>query len=525
VALGWVLACGCGGEGNGPSKPPGEVPSTPKLEFVPSSLSETYGVGASVDMGVKATLTSPLSGEVHVSIVDASGAFLPEFTIRPDPLWAGSYFATFRTKPTLALGTHQGRLEVRLCRDKVCGTQHPGSPLYLSYDLRVIPDTDLRPLTRWDNVPDWETFQGNAGHTGYVPVTLDASRFSPRWRWKAPADTEALTPPAIANGLIHMAGPYDLNSATPRLFALRESDMGQQWSVELIAHDLNPPAVSGGKVFAATSGHETTFMWSFDAATGAQLSKAPFSAQWSRYYAPTVEGGTVYTNGGYFGGMYAFNFADGARRWFKELPQYDEWTPAVDATYAYAYTGGLFSAVEKSTGNLAFTIDASASFPGSGGSVHGAPAIGSNGSVVVVSGLNVFDDNHLVSFNPATRGKNWSIQGRYGGNPAIAKGVIYVANARPYRLEARSEATGELLWSWAPVRPDEGPRYGPQGNFSDVLVTDNLLFVSTGKRVHAIDLTTHQPVWSYWEPGNLALSANGVLYVQGKTWLGAVNLK
>ncbi|HYO57584.1 PQQ-binding-like beta-propeller repeat protein [Archangium sp.] len=482
------------------------------MVFVPEQLAETYGVGASVQLGVKATFRAPLSGGVHVSIVDAAGVLMPEVTIKPDPAKEDSYFATFQTKPSLPQGRHQGRLELRLCRDPGCSTQHPGSPWYLPYDFQIIPDTNLTLLTRWTQVPDWEMFQGNAAHTSYVPVTLDASRFSPRWHWTAPENTGGLSSLAVANGLIYLSSPeYSSSNTRPRLFALRESDSGKQWQFDFSAHELNPPAVSGGKVYVATSGHSTTFMWSFDAATGAQLSKAAFYSQWQRYKAPTIEGGVVYTNGGSYGGMYAFSFADGVQRWFQQLPQYDEWTPAVDAKYAYAYTGGLFSALDKSTGEVAFTINDPVEQLMR---ITGTPVIGSNGSVLVVN-----DGMNVVSFNPVSRAKNWSLAGRYG-SLASANGVLYVTNTSPYGLEARSEATGELLWSWAPVLP-EGFLYSG----GEVLVTDNLVFVSTSRRVYAIDLTTHKPVWSYWEPGRLALSANGVLYVQGKNSLGAVNLK
>jgi len=48
---------------------------------------------------------------------------------------------------------------------------------------------------------------------------------------------------------------------------------------------------------------------------------------------------------------------------------------------------------------------------------------------------------------------------------------------------------------------------------SDVLVTDNLVFVSTNAGTYAIDRTTHQSVWSYPQFGSVAISANGVLYI------------
>jgi outer membrane protein assembly factor BamB len=527
VLVGWLAACGGGGgggpsDGGDPATSPGG-PSTPppaELAFAPGQLTETYGVGASVDLAVKATLNVPLPGDINAIIVDAAGVLVPEISIQPDRAWDGSYFARFRTNPSLPQGRHQGRLEVHLCQDKACAMEHSGSPWYLPYDFQIIPSTNLTPLTRWDQVPDWETFQGNAAHSGYVPVTLDSSRFSPRWHWTAPADTGELSPLVVANGLLYLTSSGQYSSGSPpRLFALRERDSERQWQLDFTVSDINPPAVSGGKVYASTgTGYNNAFMWSFDATTGAQLSKVSFSSQGQRYFVPTIEGGVVYANGGYFGGMYAFGFADGAQRWFRELPQYNEWTPAVDAKYVYAYTGGLFSALDKSTGTVAFTLGQANS--GGGGSTCVAPVIGSSGSVVVASG------GQLVSFNPASRAKNWTLEGPYGGNPVSANGVIYATHLSPYRLEARSEATGELLWSWAPAGFADAPFfYGSSGHSSGLLVTDNLVFVSTSRRVYAIDLATHAPVWSYWEPGSLALSANGVLYVQSANSLGAVNLK
>lgn len=60
---------------------------------------------------------------------------------------------------------------------------------------------------------------------------------------------------------------------------------------------------------------------------------------------------------------------------------------------------------------------------------------------------------------------------------------------------------------------------------SDVLLTRNLVFVSTASTTNAIDRTSHAAVWSYKAAGRLALSANGILYVKGKSRIVAINLK
>ena len=52
-----------------------------------------------------------------------------------------------------------------------------------------------------------------------------------------------------------------------------------------------------------------------------------------------------------------------------------------------------------------------------------------------------------------------------------------------------------------------------QGFHRNVVVTDNLVFVSTDTAVHAISLATRQSVWSFPAPGMLAISAQGTLYI------------
>ena len=113
----------------------------------------------------------------------------------------------------------------------------------------------------------------------------------------------------------------------------------------------------------------------------------------------------------------------------------------------------------------------------------------------------------------------WQIPGVYPTTPAYANGVLFVANERPLRLEARSEDDGSLLWYWTP------PYSGDEGFDSEVLLTDNLVFVSTNRSVYAIDLNSRRAVWSYPQTGRLALSENGILYIQGETYLTAINLK
>lgn len=127
--------------------------------------------------------------------------------------------------------------------------------------------------------------------------------------------------------------------------------------------------------------------------------------------------------------------------------------------------------------------------------------------------------NRPTNFRTTSASIAWQILGVYPTTPGYKDGVVYVVNQNPLRLEARAEADGALLWSWT-------PEFVGESKFvSEVLLTDNLAFVSTDYATHAIDLLTRRSVWSYPAAGKLALSARGVLYIHNSTDLIAVNLK
>ena len=512
--------------GTGPGDAGTDSSESPAMTFAPSLLQGAYGSGDSIGLSVVATLRASVSGKVYIAVLDKAGVFDPHVWVQPSDS-PGTYYASVQTSSTLPEGRYQGEIDVLLCRDEACGAQYPGSPSHLPYDLQVLRGTHLTLLTRWPSVPDWETYQANPAHTGYVPVTLEASRFSPRWSWKLPENEISLSPLVVANGLVYVSdSPTFSTTSTKRLFALRESDKELQWDFDFgLVQRLNPPAVSGGEVFIATANDANTFMWSFDAATGDLRSKTAFNSQPEQFQAPTIHAGVVYAacEGDE---LCAFDAATGAQSWSVGMAQWAmEWTPSVDETSAYTFLEGVLSVRDTSSGQEVFKL-ADPKYDWDGYSM-GAPVLGTGGSVIAVSSGNLFHDNHLLNFDTSARRLSWSVTGRYGGNPVLAHGVVYavnVPNGAQMKVEARSASTGALSWSWTPpegewARSDSGNAYG------DLLVTDNLLFVSTDSHVYAIDLVKHTPVWSYWKGGSLAISANGVLYINSGGTVGAVNLK
>jgi outer membrane protein assembly factor BamB len=150
--------------------------------------------------------------------------------------------------------------------------------------------------------------------------------------------------------------------------------------------------------------------------------------------------------------------------------------------------------------------------------------LGAPGSVFAANYQNAYinggsEGNTLLDFNTNTQAITWQLSGDYAYTPAYNAGVLYAANNNPLRLEARRESDGSLLWSWTP------PQAGDTTFDSEVLLTSSMIFVSTNLATYGIDATTHQLVFSYPFPGRLALSQNGILYIQGTGPIVAINVK
>lgn len=367
-----------------------------------------------------------------------------------------------------------------------------------------------RPTVDWSGATtEWTTYQGNAGHTGYVAASLDPVSFRELWVATV-ASNVALNPVTAGDGNVFASTNAYFGK---QLFVTLDAKTGaQKWSKDFGAiHSVDPPAYWSGKVYVMTGGHEDSFLWGFEANTGAQLFRTPYGNQWSRWYAPVVIDGSVYTAGGYYGGMYRFNATDGKQSWFAQTNQYDAWSPSVSNDRVYAYTGSYdpkLDVVNATTGVSEFTIK-DPRFSWNGWSMTGAPVLGSMNDVLAVQA------NRLVAFDLGARTIKWEQTGQFAAALTLANGVLYVPTYRD--VEARQETNGSLVWTWKP--PEGSP-------VNTVVATKNLLFVSTAANTYAVDLTSRRQMWSYPAGGQLALSNQGILFIAQVTGkLTAISVK
>lgn len=351
------------------------------------------------------------------------------------------------------------------------------------------------PKATTSNATDWSMYQASTKHNGYLPATLWPEQFEMLWQVQLP--NTSLNRITAADGKVFTSG------VGSRLDVVDGQTGALLWSKTSHHRHGSFPSFANGIVYMQWGNHSgDTYLEAYDADTGEVMFKAPHSAQWENYYAPTVYEGRVYINGGSYGGAYCFDAFTGQQYWFKSLAQDDGWTPAVDAEYAYVYVGGRLSALDKETGNAVFSISRS----GTNRLNTNTPTIGEHHNVVVT------DRSKLISFDTVNRSIGFERSDKYSGQPCIADNVIYVINDGD--IEAIDEVTGQLIW-----------RYDTSDSFiGEMIVTDSHIIARTSGKTCVISLEDRQLQWQYPVSGHMAMSDDR-LYVAGSNgYLTAISM-
>jgi PQQ-like domain len=346
----------------------------------------------------------------------------------------------------------------------------------------------------------WSMFQADARHTGYQNVVLNPSAFSTRWV-KTLSTSLGLNPVTAADGKV-FASLIVYHNAVPSLFALDAMTGNVLWSKAFpTAFSVNPPSYGYGNVYVQTLETNNALLQAYDAASGAAAFQSHFSAQFDRYYAPTIAGRSIYVNGGYYDGMYGFDALSGDQLWFQTgLAQWGQWTPAVDDTSAYAYLGydslipAEMSSINRVTGAITYQVrDPAWQF--NAPSMYMSPVLGAHAELLAIA------NNRLIAVDLKSRAIGWQLQRAFQGQPSVAKGVIYAIDGG--KLVALDEVSHADLWSWQP----------PSGSLSGtIIVTNGHVLVPSSSTTYVVDLLTHQNVQTVAAGGQLALS-EGVLYI------------
>ncbi len=493
-----VLLTACGGGSGG---------GAPTLNV---SLSSSSG-NATVTEGGQATLTTTgtASGSVSTPVVAdvqydtsvfASGSAVAGST-------SGTYTVSAQTRSDLAPGEYKGNVTFRLCQETACTHVYAGSTVTYAYDIVV-------------NLKDWATYQREPGHSGYVHLTLDPSKFAKAWEWSAP-NGELLSTISSHDGTIFVSG----RSSFGTIHAISASSGTQLWSYDAPGNSLGAPGYAAGNVYVQIQTmNETNSVTALNASTGTYVQQMSFASQWAGFLAPTLYSDSAYIAAGYYGnGVYAFKLADGSQTWTASDSGGSIWdgeAPAVDETYVYYYSGSALDVFNRSTGAKVASIS-DPFFNWSGYSYYSGPIIGSDQNVIAFSGSamnsgSMIDQAQvgrpLVNFSVKTGSYAWRTANVYRTAPAFHNGMLFAGRKSSATLDAIKESDGSILWSWS--APGDSTTVG------NVVVVDNLVFVSTEAHIYAIDLTTHATVWTYNAPGALAIIPGSILVISEGSYAG-----
>ena len=532
AAVGIMLA-GCGGGGSsspGPvaQQPPPPVTVTPppaSVALVSGKITRQVAANTNIAMSVVVKPSFTPAGTLYASVADTPNLLAPTVAVAANG--DGTYTLALATVSAVPVGAHAGELTIKLCADAACATPQAVPSIKVPYAITATasgsawPGDKITPLAPWENVADWATFQGNAAHTGYVPVTLNPDQFTLRWKAGSVATMayngqSAAATLSASNGLFYVAKDNKLE-------ARKELDGSLAWSYDvstLTYPSVNPPAVDKGIVYMAAGQQSSTFMFAFDAVTGSVIFKTPMTSQWEHYLAPVAYDDAVYTNAGSYGGAYAIRNT-GELMFTAYAAQEDLLSPAVDASSLYIYAANTLWVYDRKTGVLRSKIQ-NTTPANTGFGVGGAPVLTTPGMAVAAEyngAVWSWGTNALLKFNTDKGYIDWRLEGSYAVSPAYAEGVLYAPNKSPFRLEARSESDGALRWSWTP------PIAGETAWAAEPVVTKNMVFVSTDKNTYGIDVASGKAVWSYPLAGRLALTRSGILYIHSTEALVAVNVK
>lgn len=509
-----LAACG-GGGGGGSSTPPVPPPPPPPPGVTLSATSQSADVvegqtetSLSFTALQSGSATTPIYPDVQY---DTGLLTLDGSLTTPTP---GQFSAKFKTKGDLGGGEYAGQITFRLCQDVACTVVYPNTTKVFDYKVTV-------------NLKGWLTHQREAGHSGYVRVNLDPSKFASGWEWRA--STPSYISAAVASdGVVYFSrqnkrsnGVAPSNDDVMSVFALNETDGSLRWRYRdnLYQHSYGAPSLDANRVYiSAVNYFQEGAIWSLYRSTGEIFQKFYFDSGFVNHYSPTTYDGQAFTYGGKTGNA-VYGFTPGTNAGYSQWTIATPHSPngssiiAADDTSVYFHSGRGLSVARRSNGSLIHEIEDTV-FADNGPDYDASPMLLSKTSVVAYSGTTMLNNTlgiegghqrHLVNYDVLNGKVVWISEKTYKTVPAFANGVIYAARNGASSLDAIDARTGAILWSWEP----------PTGQtfIRNTIATDNLLFVSTDKNTYAIDIATRTAIWSYPVGGALSLSPGYILYI------------
>jgi outer membrane protein assembly factor BamB len=322
-------------------------------------------------------------------------------------------------------------------------------------------------------------FRADPARTGKHPGPGPAG--DPRLRWRVDLRGEVYSSPAVVEGVLYVG------TKQGALLALDEVTGEERWRFDTGGGIIrSSPAVVDGTIFLA-AGYN---LFAVDAESGQERWRTPI--HFAGPSSPVAVDGFVYVSSEE-GLVYSFEEASGRKRWEYKAEGLVFSSPAIAGGNLYfGNDDGDLYALEAESGRQLWRFD-------TGGGVYASPAVAGN-LVYASSKAGV-----TFAIDVQTGKEDWRVNAGGDASPAVVDGVVYVGgdDGGLYALDARS---GEQLWILATGSPIR----------SSPAVTDDVVYVGSGKALYAVDRATGEQLWRYPTADAIETSptvVNGVVYL------------
>lgn len=356
---------------------------------------------------------------------------------------------------------------------------------------------------------NWETFQVDAAHTGYVPIEVNPSALALAWEKNLNTDPAYPLTMHDANSFIAtdeqlVLGTIKFSLGLILIHSINSKTGEEEWNKTFKSSFIGSSlSYHKGKFFAYTGyAGENTLLSVFNLRDQELTYSLPIPLASSASVIPYSD--AIYSSNG--DKVYSFNDETGMFNWFYTVNNFNgliSAMPAVNEKYVIVAARNELYVINRLTGKDEFKIaipQYTDSFP----CFNTSPVI-SNANHIVLNNI----DSHLTAFDLEKKEVIWSLDDQTRIQPSVDQSeVIVVKNYnRNNHLVALDIQTGKELWTFTPPLR-ESFRYFP-------LITKSLIFISSDNKTYAISRATHELVWEYPEGGQLIMNEH-MLYIVDK---------
>jgi hypothetical protein len=355
----------------------------------------------------------------------------------------------------------------------------------------------------------WTMWQGDAGHTGYLPDTLLIEQRT--FAWSERAASTAISGLAVSTDTVFTSSSvnYQLNGNLIAQFEAQAlSDGSAMWTIDFAPGvTISAPAYADGRVFVVeniANGYETgqPYLSAFNAKSGTVLFRVQLPLAGTMYDSPTVSDGQVFfqlqvSNGPFTPAYTSFGSAaaaNGQLLWQSAATSGDGRVPTWFGGRIYGYSTRLNvydAASGASDGSIVNPADMADTSSARAPVIAGGLAYATQGGKIIAMDLSV---PHVA----------WTKDVNASGQVATDGSSVFYLSAGALTL--RDSALGTLQWGW------EAPSGGPASTGG--LLTDNFIITRTHViltdllSTYFIDRHLHKVVGSYSVGGLIALAAD-----------------